>query len=225
MKNLIVGAVLITAVYTLQSCTATRGPSGPAGAATPGYGSASNLSAGRNGEGVPNPGIKTEIASGNATDNSAGTADSLSNKVDAARDKVAQFINQAALTSHTQVEASRIVSQQAKNNYVKSFAAMVVDDHSKPDAELQRLASAKQIKLDSAATNKDRDEKVKQLSTVTGEELESVYIQMMIREYEQAVSLYEDGDKSKDPEVKAYADQYLPMLKLHLKSVSSLNKK
>ena len=225
MKKLIIGAVLITAAYTLQSCSATRAPSGPAGAATPGYGSAANLSAGRNGQGVPNSGINTATVPGNATDHSAGSADSLSNKVDAANNKVAQFISQAFLSSHTRVEASRIASQQAKNNYVKSFASMALEDLSKADAGLMALASAKDIKLDSAANHQDRDDKVKQLSTVTGEELESVYIQMMTKEYEQAVALYEDGDKSKDAEVKAYADQYLPMLKLHLKSVSSLNKK
>jgi len=225
LKKIFIGALLIPAMYTIQSCSATRAPSGPAGAATPGYGSAANLSAGRNGEGVPNSGTNPVTVPGNATDHSAGTADSLSNKVDAAKDKVAQFINLAALSSYTQVEASKIASQQAKNTYVKTFASLVVEDHLKSDANLLSLASAKNIKLDSAATNKDRDEKVKQLSTVTGEELESVYIQMMIREYEKAVALYEDADKAKDPEVKAYADQYLPMLKLHLKSISSLNKK
>lgn len=222
MKKLIIGAVLITAAYTIQSCSATRSPTGPAGA-TPGYGSAANISAGRNGEGVPNSGIQTEPVPGNATDNSAGGADSLSNKVDAAKNKIIQFINLAALTSYTQVEASSIALQQAKNSYVKSFAATVLDDHKKADAELKALAATRNITLDSAA--KHKDEKVKQLSTVTGEELESVYIQMMTKEYEQAVALFEDGEKLKDPEVKAYAAQNLPMLKLHLKSVSSLNKK
>jgi putative membrane protein len=225
MKNIIIGAALLTAACSIQSCTATRSPSGPAGAATTGYGSASNLSAGRNGDGVPNPAIRTEIVSGNATDHSAGPVDSLSGKVDAAKNKAAQFIKQAALTSHTRVEASKMLAEQAKNNYVKSFADMVVEDHLKADAELKTLASTKNVTLAGVATNKDRDEKVKQLTTVTGEELESVYIQMMIKEYSQAVALFEDGDKSKDPEVKAYADQYLPMLKLHLKSISSLNKK
>jgi putative membrane protein len=225
MKKLIIGAVLITAAYTIQSCSATRAPSGPAGAATPGYGSAANLSAGRTGQGVPNSGVNPAPVPGNATDHSAGSADSLSNKVDAAKDKVAQFINQASLSSHTRLEASRIASQQAKNNYVKSFASMALEELGKADADLMALAAAKNITLDSAANHKDRDDKVKQLSTVTGEELESVYIQMMTKEYEQAVALYEDEDKSKDPEVKAYADQYLPMLKLHLKSVSSLNKR
>jgi putative membrane protein len=224
MKKLILGAVLFTAAYTIQSCTATRPVSGPGGA-TPGFGSAANVSAGRNGDGVPNPGIREDVVPGNATDNSAGPKDSLSNKVDAAKNKVAQFINQAALTNHTRFEASKILSQQAKNAYVKSFALLVVEEQAKADSDLLALASAKSIKLDSAATNKDRDDKVKQLSTVTGEELESVYIQMMTTEFEQAVALYEDGDKSKDPEVKAYADKYLPMLKLQLKSVSALNKK
>lgn len=223
MKNLIICAVMITAGYVLQSCTATRSATGSTGA-TPGYGSASNISAGRNGEGVPSPAIRQEPVPGNATMNSAGSADSLSNKVDAAKNKVAQFINEAYLSSYTEVESSKIALQNAKNTYVKTFASLVVENQVKADAGLKALAAAKNITLDSAATNKNRDEKVKQLTTVTGEELETVYIQIMTRDYEQAIALYEDGERSKDPEVKAYAKANLPMLKSHFKIVSSLNK-
>jgi putative membrane protein len=224
MKKVIISAILLTAAsYTMISCTASRSATGPAGAVTA-YGSASNISAGRNAEGGNSPGSNSTAGPGIAGNNPAGAKDSLSKKVDAAANKTAQFILQASQTSYVQVESSKIALQNSQNSYVKTFAALLISDHAKADADLKSLAAAKNISLDSAAKNKDSDEKVRQLSAVKGEELESLYIQMMIKDHEQAVSLFEEGEGAADPQVKAYAKQYLPMLKSHLKIVSSLHK-
>jgi putative membrane protein len=225
MKKLIIGAVLLTAAYTTQSCSASRSTAGPAGTVTPAYGSASNIASGRNVNGTSLPGGNPVTVPGPAINNSAVSTDSLSRQVGSAADKTVKFVQQATLNSYTEVESSKIALQKARNTYVKTFASTLMNDHTAADADLKSLAIAKNIPSDSLATNKDTDEKIKQLTAVTGEAFESIYIQMMIKDHEQAVSLYEQAEASDDEQVKAYAKKYLPMVKLHLKSISTLNKK
>lgn len=225
MKNIMIGGLMMAAATTIYSCTASRSAAGPGGAVTPGYGSAANVSSGRNVEGVAMPSKNPESVPGTATNNSTGGKDSLSNKVDAASDKTAQFLREVAFTNHTVVEASRIIQQNAGNEYVKSFANTLVKDHESSDAALRSLAATKNVSLDSTAIHKDRNDQLKQLTAVTGEELESMYVQMMIKDHEQAVDLYERGEGSGDQQVQAFSKQYLPMIKAHHKRISAFNKK
>jgi len=224
MKKVIIGALLISASYTIVSCSASRSATGPSGTGTPGFGSASNVSAGRSADGGTSPGANPVTVSGAIANNSNNAKDSLSKKVDASANKTIQFITLASLTSYVAVETSKIAQQNAQNTYVKTFAALLLSDHVQADADLKTLADTKNVSLDSTATNRDSNDKIKQLSAVKGEELESIYIQMMIKDHEQAVGLFEEGEGSSDPEVKAYAKRYLPMLKSHLKIVSALHK-
>lgn len=58
-----------------------------------------------------------------------------------------RFINQAALGGLKEVATSKIAKNKAQNAEIKSFAMMMVNDHSKVNEELKALAKSKNIKL------------------------------------------------------------------------------
>lgn len=227
MKNLIFGAAAMFAIYALQSCTALRSPTGPAGSANIGYGSASNISAGRNGI---NAATNQQMV-GTTTDTSEGKAtadkDSLSRKVESVPgdERIRQFIVQATAAGRTTIGLSQFVLSSAQNTNVKAFASMVMDNQKKASADLELLARAKRVDADSTTTDSVRNEKVRELSTVTGEELETRYVQVMAALQDQSLILYEEGASSKDADVKDYAKKHLPAIKIQQKALAAFTGK
>jgi putative membrane protein len=225
MRKLMHVALVVLAAWFIQSCSSTRSSDtgSASGPTMPGSGSAADLAAGRNTTGTPIPDNKQAISATAAEGAISGAADSLSNKVDAAasKGKPAKFITEAALNGGAAVRLSTLALSKSQNAYVKAFAAMMIKDHGGANAALKSLAASKNITTDSTAA--DIDQEMTQLTTASTQDFDSLYIQLMTKDHEQAVNLFEEGTKSSDPEVKAYAQKYLPMLKMHLKNISSLN--
>jgi putative membrane protein len=61
------------------------------------------------------------------------------------QDDQASFIQQAALGSMMEVELGNLAKEQAANEKVKAFAAMVVRDHNKINAALKTLAASREV--------------------------------------------------------------------------------
>lgn len=76
----------------------------------------------------------------------------------------------------------------------------------------------------SGGINMSLAEKTERLRTSSTKEFDQNYIQLMIRDHVKAVSLFERGSKSSDPQVKAYATKHLPTLRMHLQHVTALGK-
>jgi predicted outer membrane protein len=50
------------------------------------------------------------------------------------------------------------------------------------------------------------------------------YLQMVIEDQQSAIRFFEVGNRSKDPEIKAFAARYLPISRRHLEEAQSLAK-
>jgi putative membrane protein len=76
----------------------------------------------------------------------------------------------------------------------------------------------------SGGGNMSPAEKMERLRTSSNKEFDQNYVQLMIRDHVKAISLYENGAKSADAQVKAYALKHLPALRKHLQQVTDLGK-
>ncbi|ETZ23031.1 DUF4142 domain-containing protein [Pedobacter sp. V48] len=63
---------------------------------------------------------------------------------------------------------------------------------------------------------------LKQLYALNGKQFDIAYAQMMVEDHKNAVALFEQGNLSSDPEVKAFAGKYLPILRNHLQQIKSI---
>lgn len=122
------------------------------------------------------------------------------------------FINKAAVSEMVEISRSKAIQPQATNKSVKNYAVMIADDHTRMKTELSKLASDKGIALLTPKT-------AGKLPTSDKE-----YIAMMVDDHQASIRIFEGAIKSKDPEIKAFANRYLPLLRKHLASATALAK-
>jgi putative membrane protein len=130
------------------------------------------------------------------------------------------FVEKAAKSGMEEVDISRIAAERTSNSSVKSFAQMMVSDHSAANEKLTSLATGKAIKLpaqDTSVSGKwaKRDSK----------DFDQEYVDKMVSDHKEAVDLFQkEADKGTDPELQAFARDTLPKLQHHLEMAMDLQK-
>lgn len=127
------------------------------------------------------------------------------------------FFEKAAKSGMKEVAVSRSTLARLTNPQVKQFAQMMVDDHSKANAELMALAQKKGVVL----PPKD-DVKLMDKWSKKTDEVDEDYMEEMVDDHQEAVELFEEASRSKDAEIAAFANKTLPKLRQHLTTAKDL---
>ena len=139
-------------------------------------------------------------------------------------DDVADFAVKAANGGMMEVQLGEYASKNATEKSVKSFAAMMVKDHTKANDELKSLAKSKNITLP-AAVGSDKTDMMTDLMKKTGGDFDKAYINEMVKDHKNDIDLFQKAaDDSKDNDIKAFATKKLPTLKMHLNNVEAIQK-
>jgi putative membrane protein len=134
------------------------------------------------------------------------------------------FVKKAAEGGMAEVELGKLATQKATSDSVKQFGQRMVDDHSKANDELKKLAQDKNITLPTAVGAKDKAAEDR-LSKLSGAAFDRTYMQMMLADHRKDVNEFRVESRSgKDPEVKAWAGKTLPTLEEHLKQAQDANR-
>jgi putative membrane protein len=134
-----------------------------------------------------------------------------------------EFVNDAASGGMTEVELGKLAQQQAQNNRLKSFGAMMVADHSKANNELANLARAKHINLPGAPNTSDQ-QVIDKLTKTAGKDFDKAYTDDMIDDHKNDIKTFENATKNcKDPDIRAFAKKTLPVLKAHLDAINAIH--
>ena len=152
---------------------------------------------------------QTSKATATTTGVTGGTSSSLTGD-----DK--EFIANAGIGGLAEVQMGNLALQKASSPDVKAFAQRMVTDHSKANAELAQLATAKGAAL---ATELDGDPEaaLTHLTSLSGAAFDKAYMQHMVSDHEKAVSDFDKASTSAtDADVKAWAGKTLPTLQQHL---------
>jgi len=162
---------------------------------------------------------------------SKGAADSInavkdtttSGKTGIAVDKDdAKFAVDAANGGMTEIALSQLAETRAINSQVKDFAAMMVTDHTKAGDELKGIAKVKNITLPDSVSA-DSKKAIDDLSKKSVSDFDKAYVNKMIADHKSTVSMFEDASKKlKDPDLKAFADKTLPIIKGHLSDITTI---
>ncbi|RYE19488.1 MAG: DUF4142 domain-containing protein, partial [Sphingobacteriaceae bacterium] len=132
------------------------------------------------------------------------------------------FIIQASIGNQQEISAGTLASQKALKPEVKAFGQQMVADHTKAQTALLQLAKSKGYQLPAQATSQAVPEPM--LVKATGKDFDRMYIHMMAPGHRETVLRYQTYAVSgKDPNVKAFATQTLPVLKDHLAKVTALD--
>jgi putative membrane protein len=135
-------------------------------------------------------------------------------KTVAAEDRA--FVDGAASVGMMEVELGKIAATHAANAEVKKFGQHMVDDHTKANAELKRLAASKSITLPTSMAAEHRKE-VDHLSKLKGADFDHAYMQAMVKGHGEVVEKFrKQAEAAHDADVKAFAARMLPTLESHL---------
>ena len=131
------------------------------------------------------------------------------------------FIEEAATGGLAEVRLGKLAQERAASADVKSFGKRMTDDHSKANAELERLAASKKVTVP-----KELDAKHKatydRLSKLSGRQFDEAYMDEMLQDHRHDVAAFEAASQSGDPDVKAFASKTLPTLQHHLQEAERI---
>ena len=133
-------------------------------------------------------------------------------------------MNKAADAGMHEVEMGQLAQQKASNPRVKAFGQMMVNDHSKANDELKSIAARKNFQLPNSTSPKHQDHK-NDVTSKSGADFDKAYMKMMVDGHNEVIDQFEKASKdATDPDVKNFAAQKLPTLKMHLDSAQAIQK-
>jgi len=153
---------------------------------------------------------------------SANEAKMDNNQTPSSDQASADFLVKAADGGMAEVECGQLAQSKATNAKVKSFGSMMVNDHTGANAQVKSLAAARNITLPTSVSEEHKKNK-DELSKKSGADFDKAYMDQMVSDHEKTISLFEraSGDVN-DAEVKTFADNTLPKLRMHLDSARAI---
>ena len=132
------------------------------------------------------------------------------------------FYRKVAVAGMAEVEAGRLAQRKGSSRPVREFGSMMVADHGEANARLKALAARKNVELPGELDASHREAKA-ELEAVSGAEFDAAYVKHRIAAHQSAVALLKKQIESgKDADAKAFAQEILPTVSEHLKTVREL---
>lgn len=134
-----------------------------------------------------------------------------------------KFVHDAAEGGMMEVKMGKLGVEKAQSQGVKTFAQKIVDDHTKANAELTQLAQSKGVTLPTSSDDQDLKH-FKMLTDKNSADFDKAYVMHMVKDHEKDIKEFEkEAQKGSDPEIKAFAQKCLPVLREHLEMARSLS--
>jgi len=163
--------------------------------------------------------------SGSFSNTVGSAANSVSNSVSSVTTPSPEsFLSDVAEGGMTEVELGKLAQTKSKNPDIKKFGQMLVEDHSKANAEAKTLAGKKNINLPTGmGSHQSTFDKLKGLN---GDDFDKEFVSDMVDDHEKDVSTFQkESQNSTDPDVKAFAAKTLPVLQKHLDTIKGIQSK
>jgi putative membrane protein len=134
-----------------------------------------------------------------------------------------KFIQNAAADGIAEVELGKLAQQKAVRDEVKQFATRMVEDHSKANEELKKVAAANYVQLPTTIDKKHQKEMDK-LQKLVGPDFDRAYMKLMVKDRKHDVKEFREHAKSRKPnDVTKFAAVTLSVLETHLEGALATN--
>ncbi len=134
----------------------------------------------------------------------------------------AAFLQNAAQRQQSEIQLSQLAAERSQSEQVKHFAQRMVQDHTKANQEISKLAEALGLTLSEAKNDAPHRTKEK-LSSLSGRAFERAYLKHEMAGHQRNVSEFAAKSKAlKNVQVREWASATLPVLKEHLSLVKGL---
>jgi putative membrane protein len=128
-----------------------------------------------------------------------------------------QFMKEAAQGGMAEVAQGRLVAQRGVSEGVRRFGDRMVEDHSKANDELRRLAARKSVILPATMGPKHRRFQ-NRLMHLSGASFDQAYIKHMVDDHVEDVAAFRrEARTAHDADLRHWAAKTLPTLESHLR--------
>ena len=133
-----------------------------------------------------------------------------------------QFVIKAAQSDMTEIQTSQLALKRAQSPSVKQFAQEMIQQHTESSNKLKPLAVQKGITLPKSLGTEGQ-KMLTQLTKLSGKQFDKAYLSGQAEGHTNTQALYRyELKQGTDTEVKAFANEILPIVTSHLQEVQSL---
>lgn len=132
------------------------------------------------------------------------------------------FVEDASAKGVAEVEAGKLAQEKGSAADVKSFADMMVKDHTAANEKLKAIADSKKLEV---STNQELLDKTKSiiLELRSSKSFDQAYANNQVKAHEATIEIFQaEAKNGTDPDLKAFAEKTLPTLEAHLKQAKAL---
>ncbi|MFI5288839.1 MAG: DUF4142 domain-containing protein [Polyangia bacterium] len=126
-----------------------------------------------------------------------------------------EFVNKAAQANLLEVKLGRLAADKGSSQKVKSFGQEMIEDHTKANADLRKIAVKNGLNVPTTLSP-DKQDIYDHLSSLSGTQFDNAYLTQMMQDHHDAISLFsQEANATDNPELASYATKTLPTLKKH----------
>ncbi|RYF01280.1 MAG: DUF4142 domain-containing protein [Oxalobacteraceae bacterium] len=132
-------------------------------------------------------------------------------------------VKDMAMADMAEVEGGKMAVSKAQSAEVKAFGQQMVDDHGQALTKVQAVAQARGVTLPTELDAKHKAMAAK-LEKMSGADFDKAYMANAgVKDHKEVhAKLMSDAKKIKDADVKALADQHMPVVEQHLKAAQQM---
>ena len=128
----------------------------------------------------------------------------------------ANFVDEASAAGIAEIETSRMAIGKTSSTDIESYAVEMIKDHTDANRDLKELAQKHDLQVSTDEQILGKAKKL-MLQIQEGDSFDAAYAANQVKAHEEAIELFEQQIKNPDsPELKAFAEKYLPKLEMHL---------
>ncbi|WP_339523937.1 DUF4142 domain-containing protein [Pseudomonas sp. EA_35y_Pfl2_R111] len=132
------------------------------------------------------------------------------------------FVEEASAKGIAEIETAKLALEKASNQDIKNFAQTMIDDHSKANLTLGKLASQKELEVSDDAELINQA-KALILKLRDEDSFDKAYMNNQVMAHKQTIDLFNRASKSEDEQIAAFAKETLPKLQHHLQMAEQIN--
>lgn len=134
----------------------------------------------------------------------------------------ADFAREAAQGGMAEVQIGQLVQQKSSNPQVKQFGQMLMQDHQTANQQLMQIARQSNMQVP-ASPNSEQMAEMKKLQGLSGAQFDQQVAQYEVKDHQQDINVFEqEAQSGKDPALRSFAQQTIPVLQKHLKMAQTL---
>jgi putative membrane protein len=133
-----------------------------------------------------------------------------------------EFVMKAGMGNTAEVEAGTMAQQKGSSAGVKDFGSQMVRDHGDAQSKLKAAVGSGASVPDSV--DKEHKAMATKLNGLDGTKFDQEYIKGQIKDHKETIALFEkEVSNGSNSALKAFAQNTLPHLKMHLEKVQGLS--